>query len=698
MKTFIRLLVFLSMTATAQAGCNVGSLPFILQNGTVADADQVMANFNAVVSSVQAHCASAGVNSDITALSGLTSPIGPTLGGSVNFFGTGGGTANGQTVTVLYPGTGWQLTAGYTITWVPSAANTGSATLAVAGSAAKPLLKKIGTNLVNLSGGELQPSIAVSAVYDGTNYELNNLPSQIATGGTQATTANQARLNIGAAASGINNDITQLAALTTPISVAQGGTGSAGLPLGFVVGQGASPLTTVGIPLAVSNGGTGTNTMPTGLLVGNGTGPITTTPSPIAVGIGGTGQAVLTNGQFLIGTGTTPVGFLPNPLPPNNGGTGVAGPAAGVLIAQGASPVVTQNPLGVGIGGTGAINPPAGVVVSQGGANPMVTQNPLSVGLGGTGQTTLPVGFILGQNASPVITTPYPLLPGAGGTGLTSIPAGFMFGQGTSAITTIANPLPVGNGGTGQSNLSPGFVFGQNGSPVTIVASPLPVGNGGTGVSNISPGFMYGQNGSSIAIIADPLPVNRGGTGRSSIGTPVTRVYISGSGTDNPSGGTQYQQLILCGGGGGGAGTTGAGGAGGATTVGGVTANGGGGANLNTGGSGGSGSSGASIDFPGVAAPNGTSIAGSSGLNETFAGTCSRASAYPPWGTGGCGGTATITGSGQQSAGGGSADCKMIWTGAGSWTFSVGGGGSAGTGGSPTGGQGGIFAVTDFYQ
>jgi hypothetical protein len=47
----------------------------------------------------------------------------------------------------------------------------------------------------------------------------------IANGGTGATIAVDARENIGAAASGVNSDITQLTDLTTPLSVAQGGTG-----------------------------------------------------------------------------------------------------------------------------------------------------------------------------------------------------------------------------------------------------------------------------------------------------------------------------------------------------------------------------------------------------------------------------------------------------------------------------------------
>ena len=62
----------------------------------------------------------------------------------------------------------------------------------------------------------------------------------ISRGGTGANTPNNARNAIGAAASGINNDITALNALTTPISVAQGGIGNSSIPLSgqILIGNG----------------------------------------------------------------------------------------------------------------------------------------------------------------------------------------------------------------------------------------------------------------------------------------------------------------------------------------------------------------------------------------------------------------------------------------------------------------------------
>ena len=48
----------------------------------------------------------------------------------------------------------------------------------------------------------------------------------VASGGTGAETAADARTNLGTAKSGANSDITSLTGLTTPLTVAQGGTGA----------------------------------------------------------------------------------------------------------------------------------------------------------------------------------------------------------------------------------------------------------------------------------------------------------------------------------------------------------------------------------------------------------------------------------------------------------------------------------------
>lgn len=90
----------------------VSSLPYNLVNATLADATQVMANFNQIVQGVNTNGASAGANTNITSLNGLTTAL------SVNQGGTGKTTlaANGvligagiSGVSVTSPGSAGQI-------------------------------------------------------------------------------------------------------------------------------------------------------------------------------------------------------------------------------------------------------------------------------------------------------------------------------------------------------------------------------------------------------------------------------------------------------------------------------------------------------------------------------------------------------------------------------------------------------------
>lgn len=81
----------------------------------------------------------------------------------------------------------------------------------------------------------------------------------ITSGGTGATTASGARLNLGAAASGANSDITSLSGLTTPLSVSQGGTGLSTTPVNGALnignGTGFTQTTlTAGSGVTITNG------------------------------------------------------------------------------------------------------------------------------------------------------------------------------------------------------------------------------------------------------------------------------------------------------------------------------------------------------------------------------------------------------------------------------------------------------------
>jgi hypothetical protein len=138
--------------------------PVILQNGTVADANQVMSDFYQIQNDVNANAAHNGANSDITSLSGLTTPLSVTQGG------TGAAAAAG------------------------ARANLGAA--------------------------------ASGANSDITSLSGLTTPLPVSEGGTGGNTQATARAGIAAAASGANSDITSLTGLTTPLPITEGGTGA----------------------------------------------------------------------------------------------------------------------------------------------------------------------------------------------------------------------------------------------------------------------------------------------------------------------------------------------------------------------------------------------------------------------------------------------------------------------------------------
>ena len=173
MKRLLFALFLLAAPAQAQI---INTLPFQLQNGTTADASQVMADFNQIVNNTNANAAKNGANSDITSLSGLTTPITPAQGGTNVYVGTAGGSANAITVTTTSP-TGFSLATGKRVVTVATNTNTGPATLATGGTTATNIYKLSESGPVALTGGEIHVGSVLEAIFDGTQYQLvtNNL-------------------------------------------------------------------------------------------------------------------------------------------------------------------------------------------------------------------------------------------------------------------------------------------------------------------------------------------------------------------------------------------------------------------------------------------------------------------------------------------------------------------------------------------
>lgn len=176
MKKFI-VGLFLCLAAALPAHATIScSLPFTLTNGTLADATQVMANYNALVTCFT-NAASAGANSDITSLNGLTTPITPAQGGTNVFIGgTSTGSSNAQVLTTTTPNT-FTLTKGYSVVFVPGFTNlnsvsSGATTLNVNSTGVTNVFRQTPSGPQALVGGELANTQIAEVTYDGTEFVL----------------------------------------------------------------------------------------------------------------------------------------------------------------------------------------------------------------------------------------------------------------------------------------------------------------------------------------------------------------------------------------------------------------------------------------------------------------------------------------------------------------------------------------------
>ena len=157
-----------------EAAAILSSMPFTFVNGTASDATQINANFQQIVTQVNAGAAASGSNADITALNALATPLTQTQGGNVVYLGgTSLGSANAQAVTVTTP-SGWTLVPGKRVVFPAGFTNTTATTLAVNGGTATNILKNSSSGLVALAAGDITVGNRVEADYDGTEFVLIN--------------------------------------------------------------------------------------------------------------------------------------------------------------------------------------------------------------------------------------------------------------------------------------------------------------------------------------------------------------------------------------------------------------------------------------------------------------------------------------------------------------------------------------------
>jgi len=308
---------------------------------------------------------------------------------------------------------------------------------------------------------------------------------------SDVASASTSRTNIGAAASGANSDITSLSALSTPLSVTQGGTGASTATAARTSLSAAksgsnsdiTALTGLTTPLSIAQGGTAATTAPAALAA-----------------LGAFGAIHI---QTFTASGTyTPNANLIYAIIDCVGGGGGGGGA-----------IYASNVGNAGAGGGAGAFSEALVTKAMIGASQTVT-----IGTFGTGGTPSAQGGAGGQTSVGTLC----VAPG---------------GQGGLSVSVSANSTPGGAGGAaGTGNLR--AVAGQPGEPGNVISSglgALPGGNGGSG--------PYGGGGRSSNSNGSP----NNGTAGSGFGSGGSGGSANGNAGSNANGanGTAGYVLIL---------------------------------------------------------------------------------------------------------------------------------------------------------
>ena len=303
---------------------------FTIANGQTADGGQVMTNFNTIRNGAISNCAALGANSDITSLTGLTTPLSPAQGGSPLFVGgVSTGSANAQVLATTLPNS-FSLTPDYVVTFIAGFTNTGSATLNVNSTGATTIQKTTPSGLANLAANDIILTGVYTVIYNGTVFVLItttpvatpqlNITSFTASGnfatpsnltaativkftvvgggggGGGSATSGDAGAGGGAGACAIYSASGLVASTNYAITVGAGGGGGANT--GANGASGANSLAVIGATTVTGGGGgggTGGTNADTGSLGGLGG---TATSGNIANAAGGDGQC----GGALAGT------------------------------------------------------------------------------------------------------------------------------------------------------------------------------------------------------------------------------------------------------------------------------------------------------------------------------------------------------------------------------------------------------------
>lgn len=432
----------LPLLGTSAQASNCSGNPFNLTNGTPADATQVMANFNNLLTCANNNLAHNGANSDITSLSGLSTPL------SISQGGTGATSASAALTNLNGASLGANSFTGNQTVTTASNATVSSVTTSTTGSGSVTTINDTSksTNIFTEGSAVVGTTLGVSN---------NNLG---------AITSNATNLAIGTLGGGGN--LTIGTNNTAQALFTSGGGLQVGSPTGGDKGAGTlnaqglyvngNPLTSGGNLLAVNayaTHGTNTWTRPAG----------TTFIVAVVVGAGGSGASAVTS-------------TANHSIPATGGGAGcytvgqINSPASSYTITVGtggAAPGTGGGAPGT-VGNAGTSSSVGSVIVAGGGSGGNigadVSSEQSTAGVAG-GSCTTP-GSLLSETGA---TSGYGLangsnfcLAGAGG-------AGPFAGTGQAGIITSAvalgggAALGPGSGGGGGCAISSGSASNANG-------------------------------------------------------------------------------------------------------------------------------------------------------------------------------------------------------------------------------------------
>lgn len=323
----------------------INSLPYQLVNGTTADASQVMANYNEIFNDVNANAAHNGTNSDITSITGLTTPLSLAQGGTAIYVGgTSTGSANAQILASPSP-IGFTLTSGYEVDFIAGFSNTAAMTININSTGAIAVMKQTTSGLAALASGDIIATLAYCLIYDGTQYQIISKASTVtkdyfqvitssgnftAPSATQSTTQFKVTIIGGGASGGLSNSgfVAGGGAGATAVKYATGLTASST----YAVVIGAAGATISAAYGNGNNGGDSSIVLPSGTVTAHGGtgGQRDSSVTGFATGGTATGGDINISGQY---------GFAGVPA-------GIAGPGGSSTLGQGgwgANPQMNTN-------------------------------------------------------------------------------------------------------------------------------------------------------------------------------------------------------------------------------------------------------------------------------------------------------------------------------------------------------------------